>query len=249
TRCRGPSCLRRSLPIVALLLAACYRWEWLVEASSFAATPDVQVRAAPGSALAGRGSLLTRPRPAGPSPGVWGPRSVSRALGMEQAVLLTVRAGPLRTTMLCTMILALKMLYVSAMVGMYKFKTGSRPPEDAQLMKQYGAQEFGVMRGGSDPNDVAFLRRLTRSLANDMENLPMGLICTWGSLLCVSASSRPLLGEAHAALAAGFALSRCVFTIAYAQSAQPLRTISWAAGVFCQLGLAGLGCGAALGLL
>eukprot|EP00933_Yihiella_yeosuensis_P060888 TRINITY_DN63687_c0_g1_i1.p1 TRINITY_DN63687_c0_g1~~TRINITY_DN63687_c0_g1_i1.p1 ORF type:complete len:242 (+),score=40.82 TRINITY_DN63687_c0_g1_i1:43-768(+) len=155
--------------------------------------------------------------------------------------------SPLRVTMLSTALLTVNVLLSSVMLGLAKFKVGARPPEDAKLARKFGEQDFGNVQANASPEDTSSMRRWERILANNLENVPLCLICAWGSLFVL-----PSAGAAksiHMLLVAGFAVARCTFTAAYALSAQPLRTIAWIAGLGCQLALCALGCAGVLGLL
>jgi len=167
-----------------------------------------------------------------------------------QAAGVSAALPAVRVTMFCTSLLVLKVLLASVMVGMAKFKVGARAPEDAPLYKKYGDQDIGVVKPSASAEDVALLRRWERILANDLENIPMAMITSWGCLLCMHLfGSGAKSAAAYQALVLGFTLFRCIFTWAFACRLQPWRSLSWTAGLACQLGLAALGCASSMALL
>lgn len=74
--------------------------------------------------------------------------------------------------------------------------------------------------------------RWQRIVHNDMENIFMGLIVTWGSLFSAANAS------VHCASFVVFTLSRIMHTLAYAYELQPHRGIAWFVAVIAMLVIA-----------
>uniref|UniRef100_A0A6B2LPA5 Microsomal glutathione S-transferase 1 n=1 Tax=Arcella intermedia TaxID=1963864 RepID=A0A6B2LPA5_9EUKA len=131
-----------------------------------------------------------------------------------------------------TLVLTIKFIGTTLIQGGKRFKGGSRPPEDGafSIAPAKVLQDFGVSPSSSQARleDV----RWQRIVHNDLENIPLGIIVAWGSLLsCYSE-------RAHVALAVAFCLARILHTWAYAQALQPHRAIFYTIGLVCTLSLA-----------
>ncbi|GMI02926.1 hypothetical protein TrLO_g8750 [Triparma laevis f. longispina] len=116
------------------------------------------------------------------------------------------------------------------MTGKYRISAGGRPPEDVKLFPESGAQDFsGDSKVFNNPEKEKHVKqKLTRALrivANDLENIPIGLIVMWGSLVCCYNVN------AHIACSAGFALGRVGHTISYELELQPHRAWGWGLGI------------------
>ena len=97
--------------------------------------------------------------------------------------------------------------------GKARFVAGHRPPEDEMLVPRAGSQSFDgsaqLAKKGDGPEIMKRQlneKRWTRIVANDLENIPIGLILSWGGLLC--GRSQVL----HGYLVLGFAASRYTHT-------------------------------------
>lgn len=70
---------------------------------------------------------------------------------------------------------------------------------------------------------------------NDLENIPMGLLVMWASILCIAITQT---GDAqyghsiaHIVLAVMFTFARVSHTVTYALKLTSARTLSWTVGV------------------
>jgi len=123
--------------------------------------------------------------------------------------------------------------------GGKRFKGGSRPPEDASLsLNPKGKQQnFGINAAANATDErskkaVEEDHRWQRLVLNDLENIPIGLIVAWSSLL--SAYS-PFL---HAILVIAFAVGRVAHSYTYAKALQPHRAIFYFVGLLSTIGMA-----------
>jgi glutathione S-transferase len=73
--------------------------------------------------------------------------------------------------------------------------------------------------------------RWVRLIHNDLENLPLGLVVAWGSLLCNPAA------KIQSILLWVFCVGRVGHSFAYANAMQPARAYCWMAGVAGILGM------------
>ncbi|KAJ3232910.1 hypothetical protein HDU81_002597 [Chytriomyces hyalinus] len=96
----------------------------------------------------------------------------------------------LKATSISTLVLLLKWYTSIAIQGDTRFKAGSRAPEDAAFGGRSGAenveQTFGLATNASDGgNQAEKMRELRwqRIIMNDLENIPLGLIIAWSSLV------------------------------------------------------------------
>ena len=74
--------------------------------------------------------------------------------------------------------------------------------------------------------------RAIRIVANDLENIPLGVACAWGSLLCTSSPGL------HSARVSAFTFGRVFHTVCYAKELQPHRAIFYFVGLASSFGLA-----------
>ncbi|KAJ3066601.1 hypothetical protein HDU98_010112 [Podochytrium sp. JEL0797] len=155
-------------------------------------------------------------------------------------------------TALATFVLLVK-FYITIMIqGGARFRGGSRPPEDgiklAHLAKQLNAggvtQSFGIAPTTAQPDEKLAKAKLAdirwqRIVMNDVENIPIGLIVAWTSLVsCWS----PFL---HVVLVGLYTACRVSHTYFYANEMQPYRGHVWVLSVIVILcvslnGVAGL---------
>ncbi|KAJ3242133.1 hypothetical protein HDU78_001511 [Chytriomyces hyalinus] len=134
----------------------------------------------------------------------------------------------LKATSICTLVLLLKWYASISIQGDTRFKAGSRAPEDAAFGGRMGAenveQTFGLTNAANDAsNQAEKMRELRwqRIIMNDLENIPLGLIIAWSSLVTPKS---PLV---HTVSVVTFAVMRILHTITYARSLQPHRSIVW----------------------
>lgn len=141
-----------------------------------------------------------------------------------------------KATMISTLVIVLKFLITITIQGGKRFISGSRPPEDEKF-RPGTKQTFGLTKKEEELDEktkraLEMDIRWQRIVLNDLENLPIGLIVAWGSLL--SAYS-PLT---HTVLVILFAIARILHTYSYANMLQPHRALCWAVAVLCYVGLA-----------
>jgi len=145
--------------------------------------------------------------------------------------------------LIVTFLFVLKWYVTIAKQGGKRFVSGTRPPEDQQFkhLAKNVQQTYGIPSSTTTTTttDQSKARkaveediRWQRIVLNDIENIPLGLIVAWGSLL--SARSPQL----HSILLITFLISRVAHTISYANSKQPHRAIAWFGAVLSVLGLA-----------
>jgi len=106
-----------------------------------------------------------------------------------------------------------KCTFSNLAIGKARIKSGGRPPEDTSLFA-VGAQDFtGDSKTFSSPEAEkrykAAEMRAVRLVANDHENIPIGLFAAFSSLLF---GKSPI---AHTILLGAFAVGRVMHTIAY----------------------------------
>ncbi|KAI8848628.1 hypothetical protein BC829DRAFT_443587 [Chytridium lagenaria] len=144
---------------------------------------------------------------------------------------LVVDKTSLKLTTIATALIAAKFFITITIQGGQRFASGSRPPEDMALglNKKMGKgrdQSFGLDPAGKDDDVKARKARLSdlrwqRIVMNDVENLPMGVIAMWTSLLT---SRSPL---AHTIFSLIFVGARYTHTYAYVKQLQPARALAW----------------------
>ena len=72
--------------------------------------------------------------------------------------------------------------------------------------------------------------RWVRICMNDLENIPMGLILNWASLIC------PASIKWHIVFTITFCVARFAHTLCYALERQPSRGIVWFIAIISMLG-------------
>ena len=103
----------------------------------------------------------------------------------------------------------------------------ARRAEDTAMLPKAGKQSFdGVAKWEGREEDDAAIKyrsleaRWVRIISNDVENIPIGLMVAWGSLLC------HFDHRIHIVAVSLFMVARITHTVAFVRSMQPLR--SWA---------------------
>ena len=81
-----------------------------------------------------------------------------------------------------------------------------------------------------DENAINAHTRWSKIIQNDIENIPMGLILNWGSLLC---NANPAY---HLGLNCMMVFGRVMHTVSYAYGLMPHRSLAYFAGMFASLG-------------
>eukprot|EP00996_Jenningsia_fusiforme_P004817 NODE_5686_length_649_cov_23.811667_g5299_i0.p1 GENE.NODE_5686_length_649_cov_23.811667_g5299_i0~~NODE_5686_length_649_cov_23.811667_g5299_i0.p1 ORF type:complete len:157 (+),score=32.40 NODE_5686_length_649_cov_23.811667_g5299_i0:70-540(+) len=144
---------------------------------------------------------------------------------------IVVEPRLLQATMIATAFTTLKLLGTFMMQGRVRFLAGARPPEDGKLQPKYGVQSFGAQKGDKVTPEQETEMRWTRIVSNDLENIPLGLIIMWATMLTAKNSNVQIV------LAGLFAISRFLHTISYAKSLQPHRALAWLGGTIAILGM------------
>merc|ERR1712195_33144 len=152
---------------------------------------------------------------------------------------LVVNPACLKTTMICSVVLLLKQLFSNMGTGGARVKSGGRPPEDQKLFTKEGNQDFDGHGRESSPEqtlaDQNTMRKL-RIVQNDLENVPIGMLLMFISLLV--SSQYP---TSHMVFTILFTFSRIVHTVSYELKLQPHRALGWFGAVIAMLGFAVIG--------
>jgi glutathione S-transferase len=130
----------------------------------------------------------------------------------------------LYTYALCVVVLFFKMLAISCYQGFYRIsRLTFKNPEDAKLVgRTSSAQELPqVIRG-------------QQAWLNDLENIPLFFAVGALSLMLDTPA------EPTAWLFGLFTVARVLHTLTYLARWQPWRTIAYAVGIGCLVGLAGM---------
>lgn len=149
---------------------------------------------------------------------------------------ISVDSNLLRHTLLVTFLLILKFMCCLLLQGKARILAGSRPPEDQSLFPKAGAQNFDGV-GKFKDDDVKGRKRKEsesrwlRLIQNDLENLPLGLIVAWSSLLCDPNVTAQMV------LLWTFCIGRVAHSYAYANAMQPMRVITWLTGIVGMVGM------------
>ena len=137
-------------------------------------------------------------------------------------VRIAIDRSALKTTMICSSVLLLKMMVANFMIGGARIKAGTRPPEDQKLFPDEGYQSF-LGRDEEKENQEAkeMEQRCIRIGLNDLENIPISLIVNWGCLLtCYSV-------RVHIWMTIAFTIGRILHHITYYKKMQPHRALAW----------------------
>ena len=123
-----------------------------------------------------------------------------------------------------------KFFLTTALQGYSRFISGGRPPED----QKFGLQGEDVVQGFTVKDDgggkaAAKMERWNRVVANDLENLPLGLILC--ILSCMTIQQGSVTAWVHVGCCCAFGLGRVLHTVCFAYGLQPWRTVSYVIGV------------------
>ncbi|TFJ80765.1 hypothetical protein NSK_007942 [Nannochloropsis salina CCMP1776] len=129
----------------------------------------------------------------------------------------------LSTLVTCTGLLYLKHVWTLTMQGGAAIKSGNRIDED------YSKLGLNRPLGVSDV-DRQQDARWRRIVANDLENIPLGLIVLWSAALASSAKESEG-GIGVIVLTIVFTVARFAYTACYVFALQPWRTVAWTLGV------------------
>merc|ERR1712216_510216 len=140
---------------------------------------------------------------------------------LESEVLIAVDATLFRIVLVCTAVIVVKFIATSTIQGGLKTEAGTRAPED-----KFGGrkQSFQAPSKVDDPILKSALERAdrwNRIVANDVENLPMGLIVLWASMMSA------YWPNFQACCTIVWCVARCGHTTAFSFGLQPHRTVCW----------------------
>ncbi|KAF0696893.1 Aste57867_12392 [Aphanomyces stellatus] len=129
-----------------------------------------------------------------------------------------------KTAILCTLVLYVKYVFTTLVGARKNQLAGLRAPEDTPDQKQ----NFGLVVDHPE-EDLQKARveaaRWSRIVANDLENLPFGLIVVWASILVGGDSG--VVGISMIV----FTAARLSHTLFYALALRPGRSIAYLIGV------------------
>ncbi|QXH55108.1 MAPEG family protein [Pseudomonas maumuensis] len=124
----------------------------------------------------------------------------------------------------CVVVLFFKMLAISCYQGYFRLR----------FLAFTNSEDAAVFRRSAWPAELPQVTRATQAWRNDLENIPLFLAL---SGLAVALET-PLTPSAW--LMGLFTVARILHTATYLASIQPWRTVSYALGVVCLIGLAAL---------
>ncbi|TDF84476.1 MAPEG family protein [Pseudomonas sp. H9] len=125
---------------------------------------------------------------------------------------------------LCVVVLFLKMLAISCYQGFYRISR----------LTFKNAEDAGFVGRQPSPQELPQVSRAAQAWANDLENIPVFFVL---GALCLPFNPPFVL---TAGLMVLFTAARVAHTVSYLARWQPWRTIAYAVGVICLLGLAGM---------
>ncbi|MNR04784.1 MAPEG family protein [compost metagenome] len=137
--------------------------------------------------------------------------------GMKMPTLISIYA-------LCVVALFVKMLAISCYQGFYRISR----------LTFKNSEDAGFVGRQASPEELPQVSRAAQAWANDLENIPLFFVL--GALCLVF--NPPLLFTAG--LMVLFTVARLVHTVTYLARWQPWRTIAYAVGIMCLLGLAAM---------
>eukprot|EP00659_Diplonema_papillatum_P008498 gene8498-13122_t len=153
---------------------------------------------------------------------------------------MEIQKEAMTNAMYCTAAMAANMLFCQMGQGHSRFAAGERPPEDSSFstaakLRKHGIEQNFVGSGieQNDRNLKAKERamRWSRVLMNTLENVPLGLITGWASLIATKGSRTQVLFFTL------FAVSRWVHTVSFVYALQPWRAIGWLSGWIAIIGM------------
>ncbi|MDD0975006.1 MAPEG family protein [Pseudomonas fontis] len=137
---------------------------------------------------------------------------------------------PLTVYALCVLVLFAKMLGISCYQGFFRLRH----------LAFTNLEDAGFFQRATSQQELPQVRRAARAWANDLENIPLFFVLGG---LCVALGTA---SSASAWLFCTFTAARVMHTLLYLGARQPWRTLAYAVGVCCLLGLAGLVAGKAV---
>jgi len=142
----------------------------------------------------------------------------------------------LQSTSILSLLLWFKVIGVNVALGLKKFLSAERAPED---------DVYGMTTENSEVSEKAKedTNRAQRIVNNDGENIPYVMALTWGAVLCLlNRSSDDERFEAqkwaHVSAYAIFVVARCAHSISYWFSFPVLRTSSYMIALLASIAIA-----------
>ncbi|OQR89693.1 hypothetical protein ACHHYP_06116 [Achlya hypogyna] len=130
---------------------------------------------------------------------------------------------------ICTVLLYIKYLITTLVGASKKFASGNRAPEDSPATKQ----DFGLHAEDADVGMAALAdARWQRIVANDLENIPLGLLLAWAAVITGGDSKRTTVATLV------FTAARFLHTAAYILALSKPRSFFYLIGVVSVLVLA-----------
>eukprot|EP00299_Pterocystis_sp_00344_P012266 c5862_g1_i2.p1 GENE.c5862_g1_i2~~c5862_g1_i2.p1 ORF type:complete len:161 (+),score=21.90 c5862_g1_i2:35-517(+) len=148
-------------------------------------------------------------------------------------VAVEIDLHALQATAVSTAVLLVTHLGCIFRQGSARVKAGSRPPEDGPMFGN-SKQNFTGRQDTDKPHIKERLEnseRYNRLVMNNLENILIGLIVAWGTLLCAKDANT------HVWLVLILAVSRFFYAFAYAFALQPHRTICWLVALLAIIGM------------
>uniref|UniRef100_A0A0G4F490 Microsomal glutathione S-transferase 1 n=1 Tax=Chromera velia CCMP2878 TaxID=1169474 RepID=A0A0G4F490_9ALVE len=150
--------------------------------------------------------------------------------------MLTVQ-NALQTSVVCTFVLFLKLLFSNLYLGHTKNKAGTRVAEDTYQ------EQGGNLTADEHERRKEAQDRAQRVVSNDLENIPIGLLVAWGSFDAISYSVVAMGNELEAAIGAFIALlavftgCRVLHTAMYMSGIGLARSLVYLISILSLLGL------------
>jgi len=124
----------------------------------------------------------------------------------------------------CVVVLFIKMLAISCYQGYFRLR----------YLAFTNSEDAALFRRSACPAELPQVTHAAQAWRNDLENIPLFFALS-GLAVALETPSTP-----NAWLMGLFTVARILHTATYLASIQPWRTVSYALGVFCLIGLATL---------
>lgn len=139
-------------------------------------------------------------------------------------------ASHVQVVAICTAVLYIKYIVTTFTGAQKKFASGNRAPEDTRDAVK---QDFGLHTDSEDQAEAKVEDiRWQRIVANDLENLPFGLILAWAAVVTNGNSTQTSVATIV------FTVARVAHTVAYASASPKARGMAYMVGVLALLVLA-----------
>jgi uncharacterized MAPEG superfamily protein len=148
-------------------------------------------------------------------------------------VSLTIAKPVFRTLILGTSVLGAKMLVTNLYSWVPKVFAGFGPPEDSILVKWLGIGTDRLSHRGPSKEQPAHhdaqaqdaYLRAQRVIMNDLENIPISIMCFWAAAL-----ANPKAGKSVSRAFGVFVVARCAHTALYLGGVTGIRNVAFMAG-------------------